>query len=82
MRGVVDGSLCKGATQRFGRQGLAFADELGGMLDLDSVSKAFAAIAKELGIRAKGISLHSLRHFFASQSITDGIAQSKPGTGG
>jgi site-specific recombinase XerD len=29
-------------------------------------------IAKTAGIKAKGISLHSMRHFIASQSITDG----------
>jgi site-specific recombinase XerD len=38
----------------------------------DAVSKAFAAIAKTVGIKAKGVSLHSQRHFVASQSITDG----------
>ncbi|HEY2476672.1 MAG TPA: site-specific integrase [Candidatus Cybelea sp.] len=57
---------------RYHDHGPVFADELGGMLDLDSVSKAFAAIAKTVGIKAKGISLHSMRHLVASESIADG----------
>ncbi|HEY6486821.1 MAG TPA: hypothetical protein VIX83_10605 [Candidatus Cybelea sp.] len=57
---------------RYQDQGLVFADDLGAMLAVDAVSKAFAAIVKTVGIKAKGISLHSLRHFFASQSITGG----------
>jgi integrase len=57
---------------RYHDQGLVFADELGVMLDLDAVSKTFAAIAKTVGLKAEGISLHSMRHFFASQSIADG----------
>jgi integrase len=57
---------------RYEDQGLVFGGQLGGMLDLDAVSKAFAAIAKTVGIKAKGVSLHSLRHFVGSQSIVDG----------
>ncbi len=34
--------------------------------------KVDATIAKSVGIKSEGISLHSLRHFAASQSITDG----------
>jgi integrase len=59
-------------SDRYRDQGLVFAGELGAILDLDAVSKAFAKIAKALGIKAKGISLHSLRHFVGSQSITGG----------
>lgn len=57
---------------RYHDQGLVFADELGGMLDLDAVSKTFVAIAKTVCIKAKGISLHSMRHFVASKAIADG----------
>jgi integrase len=53
-------------------QNLVFAGERGAMLDLDAVSKAFARIAKRLGIKAKGVSLHSMRHFVGSQSLVDG----------
>jgi integrase len=42
------------------------------MLDLDAVSKSFAAIAKRVGIKARGISLHSLRHFGATQALAAG----------
>ena len=48
---------------RYEDQGLVFAGQLGGMLDLDAVSKAFAAIAKTVGIKAKGVSLHSMVSF-------------------
>ena len=57
---------------RYLDQGLVFADEFGGMLDLDAVSEAFAAIAKTIGIKAKGISLHSCRHYNATQALVDG----------
>ncbi|HEY2476377.1 MAG TPA: tyrosine-type recombinase/integrase [Candidatus Cybelea sp.] len=57
---------------RYHDQGLVFADEFGGILDLDAVSKAFAAIAKSVGIKAKGISLHSCRHFGATEAFADG----------
>ncbi|MGA8099940.1 MAG: site-specific integrase, partial [Candidatus Cybelea sp.] len=53
-------------------RGLVFADEFGGLLDLDRVSKAFAALAREIGIKAKGISLNSFRHYGATQAIHDG----------
>ncbi len=53
-------------------QGLVFADELGGLVDLDAVSKAFAAIARAAGIKTKGISLHSCRHFCATQALVAG----------
>jgi hypothetical protein len=43
-------------------QGLVFADELGGMLDLNAVSRAFSIALAEASIKAKGYSLHSLRH--------------------
>ncbi len=49
-----------------------FADEVGGMLDLDAVSKAFSALATEVGIKAKGISLHSCRHLGATQALVAG----------
>lgn len=51
---------------------LVFADEVGGMLDLDAVSKAFSSLASEAGIKAKGISLHSCRHFGATQALVAG----------
>lgn len=57
---------------RYHDQGLVFADDIGAMLDLDAVSKAFAAIATAVGIKAKGVRLHSMCYFVASQSITDG----------
>jgi integrase len=46
--------------------------ELGGLLDLDAISKAFAALAGAAGIKAKGISLHSCRHFSATQALVAG----------
>lgn len=49
-----------------------FADEVGGTVNLDAVSKAFAALASEVGIKAKGISLHSCRHFGATQALVAG----------
>jgi integrase len=53
-------------------QDFVFANELGAMLDLDSVSKAFSALATEVGIKVKGISLHSCRHFGATQALVSG----------
>ncbi|MGA7247029.1 MAG: tyrosine-type recombinase/integrase [Candidatus Cybelea sp.] len=53
-------------------QGLVFADELGRLLDLDAISKSFAALARGLGIKRKGISLHSCRHFGATQALAAG----------
>ena len=53
-------------------RGFVFADELGRLLDLDSVSKAFSALASRLGIKSKGISLHSCRHFGATQALVSG----------
>jgi integrase len=52
--------------------GFVFADKLGGLLDLDAVSKAFSALASEVGIKVKGISLHSCRHFGATQALVAG----------
>lgn len=49
-----------------------FADDHGKPLDLDRVSKAFSAIASSLGIKSKGVSLHSLRHFGATQALVAG----------
>jgi integrase len=57
---------------RYVDQGLVFADGLGGMVDLDSISKAFATLAGAAGVRTKGISLHSCRHFFATQALVAG----------
>ena len=42
---------------RYVDQDLVFAGDLGEMLDLDAVSKAFAARASTLGIKVRGISL-------------------------
>jgi integrase len=52
--------------------GLVFANDVGGILDLDAISKAFAAIARAAGIKVKGISLHSCRHFSATQALVSG----------
>ncbi|MGA8098713.1 MAG: site-specific integrase [Candidatus Cybelea sp.] len=52
--------------------GLVFADDLGRLLDLDAISKTFAALARGLGIKRKGISLHSCRHFGATQALAAG----------
>ena len=57
---------------RYADQGLVFADELGGLVDLDAVSKAFATLARAAGIKTKGISLHSCRHFCATQALAAG----------
>ena len=57
---------------RYADQGFVFADELGGMVDLDVISKAFATLAHAAGIKAKGISLHSCRHFCATQALVAG----------
>jgi integrase len=53
-------------------QDFVFANEVGEMLDLDSVSKAFSALATDVGIKVKGISLHSCRHFGATQALVAG----------
>jgi|HubBroStandDraft_4_1064222.scaffolds.fasta_scaffold88846_2 integrase len=52
--------------------GFVFADKLGGLPDLDAVSKAFSALASQVGIKVKGISLHSCRHFRATQALVAG----------
>ena len=52
--------------------GLVFTDERGGMLDLDAVTKAFSTLAAKAGIKAKGVTLHSLRHFAATEAIVAG----------
>lgn len=52
--------------------GLVFADELGRLLDLDAVSKTFAALARGLSIKRKGISFHSCRHFAATEALAAG----------
>ncbi len=53
-------------------RGLVFADGNGGLLNLDSVSKGFALLARTIGIKKKGISLHSCRHFGATQALVAG----------
>ncbi|MGB6602121.1 MAG: tyrosine-type recombinase/integrase, partial [Candidatus Cybelea sp.] len=57
---------------RYSEQGLVFADELGGIFDLDAISKAFATLARAVGVKTKGVSLHSCRHFFATQALAAG----------
>lgn len=52
--------------------GFVFADAIGGMLDLDLVSKTFAKLARQIGIKAKGVSLHSLRHCAATMALQTG----------
>ena len=54
-----DRLLSRGTYQE---NGSVFADEVGRMLDLDVVSKVFAKLARQIGIKTKGVSLHSLRH--------------------
>jgi integrase len=53
-------------------RGLVFADKLGGMLDLDVVSKAFSKLATSVGVKARGVSLHSLRHCAATVALQGG----------
>ncbi len=53
-------------------QGLVFADELGGVLDLDMVSMSFAKAAKAVGVKSRGVSLHSLRHCAATTALQNG----------
>lgn len=53
-------------------RGFVFADNTGGLLDLDGVSKSFSAILRGLGIKAKGLSLHSLRHFVGTMGLATG----------
>jgi len=53
-------------------QGLVFASEMGSLLDLDAVSKAFSSLLRGLGIKAKGLSLHSCRHFVGTTSLVTG----------
>jgi integrase len=62
---VADGGL-------YVESGFVFTNELGRMLDLDAVSKAFSAAATKAGVKAKGYSLHSLRHFGATQALVSG----------
>jgi integrase len=50
-----------------------FPGKDGALLDLDAVSKEFAAIARPIGIKVKGISLHSFRHFGASEMMLAGV---------
>lgn len=42
------------------------------MLDLDAVSKAFARLARQVGIKTKGVSLHSPRHCAATTALQGG----------
>ena len=42
------------------------------MLDLDLVSKAFAKLAREAKIKARGVSLHPLRHCAATMALQSG----------
>ena len=53
-------------------RGFVFADDKGGLLDLDRVSKSFSAILRDLGIKARGLSLHSLRHFVGTMGLAAG----------
>jgi integrase len=53
-------------------RGLVFADKLGGVLDLDLASKAFAKLAREAGLKVRGVSLHSLRHCAATMALQGG----------
>lgn len=53
-------------------RGFVFADNAGGLLDLDGVSKSFSAILHGLGIKAKGLSQRSLRHFVGTMGLATG----------
>lgn len=53
-------------------RGFVFADHTGGLLDLDGVSKSFSAILRDLGIKAKGLSIRSLRHFVGAMGLATG----------
>ncbi len=57
---------------RYAEQGFVFADELGGIVDLDAISEAFATLARAAGIKTKGISRHSCRHFSSTQALVAG----------
>ncbi len=57
------------------KSGLIFTDPVGDMLDLDDVSKEFSRVATDSGIKPEGdraVSLHSLRHSFASFLLGSG----------
>ena len=53
-------------------RGLVFADEVGQWLNLDAVSKAFSATLRNLGLKEKGVSLHSPRHFVGTTGLAIG----------
>ena len=53
-------------------RGFVFADEIGGMLDLDAVSKTFSKLAVLARVKARGVSLHSLRHCAATMALQGG----------
>lgn len=53
-------------------RGFVFANEVGGWLDLDAVGKAFSALLRDLGIKARGLSLHSCRHFVGTTGLVQG----------
>jgi len=43
-----------------------------GVLNLDTVSKTFAKLAQSIGVKARGISLHSLRRGAATTALQSG----------
>ena len=51
-------------------RGFVFADPLGAPIELDAATKAFARIARSLGI--KGVRLHDLRHSAATWALARG----------
>jgi integrase len=54
-------------------RGFVFATETGDWLNLNTVSKSFSAILRDIGIKVKGLSLHSLRHFVGTTALATGI---------
>jgi integrase len=52
--------------------GFVFADAIGRSLDLDVATKGFAKLLQRAGIKARGVSLHSLRHCAATLALQTG----------
>jgi integrase len=52
-------------------RGFVFADELGAAINLDTITKAFASVARRLGLR--GLTLHSARHSVATWALSNGV---------
>ena len=57
---------------RYNDRGFVFANDEGGWLDLDAVTKAFSAVLLAEGLKERGLSLHSLRHFVGTMGLAMG----------